>query len=156
LRPAALLALLLLCEPVRAQSLDGVYITVGPVGAASRVGEAWVSAVGAEVSVVRVAETRIPAALGVAVGGISHSGLPTSRLWLEAEIAVLRPLPLPVGLGAGLATELHTVSPPRLGAQATLWFLAGLVPFVRAGAISGSGTFIELGVMLKIPARRFP
>lgn len=136
-------------------TLDGVYITIGPVAGATRVEREWTSAVGLEISVARVTETRFPAALGVAGGGVSYSSRPGGRLWLEAEGAVYEPLPFPVGLAAGIATEVDPVRPPRWGAQGTLWIFAGFVPYARVGAVAESGAFIELGVMLKIPAKRF-
>lgn len=136
-------------------SLDGVYITVGPVAAAARVEGMWHSAVGLEISIARVTEHQFPAVLGVAGGGVSYAGRDGGRLWLEAEGALYDPLPLAVGLAAGVTAEVDAVRPARLGAQATLWFLGGLVPYARVGAVRESGAFVELGVMLKIPAKRF-
>jgi hypothetical protein len=115
-----------------------------------------VSAVGLEVSVVRVTETALPGAIGVDAGGVSFAGRRGGRLWLEVEAAVADPLPFPIGLAAGVAAQVDRDDPMKLGAQATLWFLAGLVPYVRIGAVERAGGFLELGVMLKIPARRFP
>jgi hypothetical protein len=136
--------------------LDGIWLTLGPVAAAARVEGEWHSAVGAELSVVRVVESALPAALGICAGGVTYAGREGGRLWVEAEVALASPLPFPVGLAAGGAAELDPVERPRFGGQATLWFLAGFVPFVRAGAVERSGAFVELGVMLKIPVRRFP
>jgi hypothetical protein len=140
----------------RAQSLDGTYVTIGPVAGGARVEGEWLSAVGLELSLVRVTETALPGALGVCAGGVSYAGRKGGRLWLEVEAALAAPLPFPIGLGAGAAAEVDRIEPARLGGQATLWFLAGFVPYVRAGAVERSGAFIEAGVMLKIPARRFP
>jgi hypothetical protein len=143
-------------DPARAQSLDGTYVTIGPVAAGARVEGEWLSAVGLEVSVVRVTEKVLPAALGICGGGVSYAGRRGGRLWIEAEGAIAAPLPFPIGLGLGATAEVDRVLPARLGGQATLWFLAGFVPFVRGGVVSKSGAFVEVGVMLKIPARRFP
>ena len=136
-------------------ALDGTYITVGPVAGATRVAGEWTSSVGLEISVARVTETAFPAAWGVAGGGVSYTSRPGGRLWLEAEGALYEPLPLPVGLALGVTTEVDAVRPPRWGAQGTLWLLAGFVPYARVGAVEENGVFVELGVMLKIPARRF-
>jgi hypothetical protein len=136
--------------------LDGVWLTLGPVAAAARVEGEWHSAVGAELSVVRVVESALPAALGLCAGGVTYAGREGGRIWLEGELAIASPLPFPVGLAAGATAHLEPHDRLRVGAQATLWFLAGFVPFVRAGALEGPGAFVEVGVMLKIPVRRFP
>jgi hypothetical protein len=134
--------------------LDGIYLTLGPVGAASRVADSWYSAVGGELSIVDVVEHRFPAALGVSGGGVSYAGRAGGRLWLEAESGISRPLPM--GLGIGVAAEVDRVRPPRLGPEATLWIYWGIVPYVRIGTVRETGSFVEAGLMLKIPARRFP
>lgn len=137
-------------------TLDGVYITIGPVAGATRVEGDWTTSVGLEISVARVTETRFPAALGVAGGGVSYASRPGGRLWLEAEGALYEPLPFPIGLAAGATAEVDPVRPPRWGAQGTLWLFAGFVPYARVGTVAENGAFVELGVMLKIPAKRFP
>ena len=160
-RGGLLLIFLLAPTPARADApqpsqLDGTWLTLGPVAAAARVEEEWYSAVGAELSVVRVVESSIPAAVGVCAGGVRYTGRKGSRFWLEGELGVASPLPFPIGIAAGGTVQIDPVEPPRFGGQATLWFLAGVVPFVRAGAVTRSGAFVEVGLMLKIPVRRFP
>lgn len=135
--------------------LDGIYLTLGPIGAATRVEGDWFSSAGAELSVVYVREKCYPAAVGVAGGGISFAGREGGRLWAEAEVAFNRPLPFGVGLGAGLVAEVDANRPARLGPQATLWVFAGIIPYFRMGTVEETGSFVELGVMIKIPARRF-
>jgi hypothetical protein len=137
-----------------AEPLDGTYLTIGPVGAAARVGAAWVSAVGLELSVVNVSERRLPVALGGTVGGVSYAGRAGGRFWIEGELALGGPLPL--GLGVGPAVEVDRVRPFRPGGQATIWIFVGIVPYARVGALRDTGLFFEAGAMLKIPARRFP
>jgi hypothetical protein len=134
---------------------DGVYATVGPVASAVRVADDWFSGYGLELSVVRVREQQFPVAIGLAGGGISYAGRAGGRLWLEAETAVEKPLPFGLGLGLGAAAEIDPVRPPRLGVEATLWAFVGIVPYVRVGALQETGAFVELGVMIKIPAHRF-
>jgi hypothetical protein len=135
--------------------LDGVYITAGPLGAAVETNGAWFSGAGLELSVVHVRERALPAAYGVALGGISYIGRDGGRLWLELEAAIGQPLPFGVGLGVGPALDIGAERPTRLGGQATLWIFAGIVPYVRVGTIAETGGFFEAGVMIKIPARRF-
>jgi hypothetical protein len=138
-------------DPPSPADLDGWYLTIGPVGAASRVADQWWSAFGLEVSIVRVAEHALPAALGVSGGGVSYAGRRGGRLWLEAEIAVAKPFPLGVGVGA--AAEVDPVEPPRPGIEATLWAYLGIVPYVRVGTVKTSGAFVEAGAMIKVPVR---
>jgi hypothetical protein len=118
-------------------------------------GSDWYSGYGLELSVVRVREEAFPVALGLAGGGISYAGRAGGRLWLEAETAIEKPLPFSLGLGVGAAAEVDPVRPPRLGVEATLFAYLGIVPYVRVGAVEDTGKFIELGVMIKIPAHRF-
>ena len=135
--------------------LDARYLTGGPVGGAIHVEGAWVSGVGLEASFVDIHEHAFPAAIGAAAGGVAYAGRDGGRLWLEAEVAVKRPLPVAVGLGAGPAVEVDAVRPPRWGGEATLWVFAGVVPYVRAGWLQETGTFGELGLMIKLPVARF-
>ncbi len=135
--------------------LDGLYVTLGPVGAATRVEGEWLSAVGGELSVVLVRERCLPAAVGVDVGGMSYAGRDGGRLWAEAEVAVGRPLPFGLGIGGGVAAEVDANRRPRWGWQGTLWVFAGIIPYFRVGSVEESAGFLEVGVMIKIPARRF-
>lgn len=137
-------------------NLDGHYLTIGPVAGAARAEDTWNSFVGAELSWVRVREHRTPAALGIALGAVSWSGLPGGKGWVELEVGFKNPvpgIPLSVGLGAGPVVELDRVDPPRWGAQGTLWFFAGFIPYVRVGAVEDRGVFVEAGLMIKIPRK---
>jgi hypothetical protein len=135
------------------QDLDGWYATLGPLGAATRVGDGWVSAIGGELSVARLREDAVPALLGLAAGGLSYGSRPGGRLWLEAEVALERPLPFALGLGLGATAEIDRNRPPRFGVQATLWAFALAIPYLRAGVMEITGAYIELGLMFKVPLR---
>ena len=134
-----------------AADLDGVYVTIGFVGAAVHVAGDWYSGAGGEIGVVRVSERRLPAAIGLCGGGLSYAGRDGGRLWLEVEAAVERPLPFALGLGLGATAEVDPVRVPRLGFEATLWAFAGAIPYLRAGWQQESGTFVEIGLMVKAP-----
>jgi hypothetical protein len=136
-------------------NLDGLYVTIGPIGAATRVEDEWLSAAGGELSVVYVRERCLPAAVGVDAGGISFAGRAGGRIWAEAEVAIGRPLPVGIGVSAGLVAEVDANRPPRYGWQGTIWVFAGIIPYFRVGSVEESGGFVELGLMIKIPARRF-
>ena len=133
--------------------LDGWYLTLGPVAAATHVEGRWISAVGGEISIAHLAETRIPAVLGICGGGVSYGSLPGGRLWLEAEVGLERPLPFALGLAVGATAQVDRTDPPRLGIQATLWAVGGVVPYVRVGTVEVNGAYVEAGVMLKVPVR---
>ena len=133
--------------------LDGWYLTIGPIAAAAHVHGRWISAIGGEASLVRLGERRVPAVLGVCGGGVSYSSLPGGRFWLEAEIGLEDPLPFALGLAVGATAEVNRVDPPRFGVEATLWALGGFVPYVRVGTLEIVGSFVEMGVMLKVPVR---
>jgi hypothetical protein len=141
--------------PPSPSEMDGVHVTIGPVGAVTHIEDSWYSAAGAELSLVYLREHCLPAAVGLAGGGISYAGRDGGRLWLEAEVAFNRPLPFGIGVSGGVVAEVDPVAEPRYGVQGTLWVFAGVIPYVRAGTVDVSGDFVEIGVMVKIPAVRF-
>ncbi len=163
LRPTVALLVLIATSSGRADegtvtkvTNDGFYLTLGPVGGATRIEGGWFSAFGLEASVVRLTEGQIPALVGAAFGGASYAGRAGGRFWLEGEAAIYDPLPVAIGIGVGPCAEIGRAIPTHLGVQGTLWVFAGVVPFVRAGTLAGTGGFIEVGVMIKVPAVRFP
>lgn len=133
---------------------DGLWVTLGPVLSVTHVEDEWLSAVGGELSVIGIREHCLPAAVGVSAGGVSFGGREGGRLYLEGEVALNRPLPFAIGMSAGVVAEVDAVRVPRWGMQGTLWAFAYVVPYVRVGTVEESGGFVEVGVMLKIPARR--
>jgi hypothetical protein len=135
-----------------AGDLDGTYLTAGPVAGALATQDTWNSAVGAELSLVRLREGRFPALLGVSVGGVVFDRLPGLRSWAELELGIDR-FPVKFGVSAGLAAQFDRVVPPHLGAQATLWVFAGIVPYVRIGVLDELGGYFEAGLMIKIPVK---
>jgi hypothetical protein len=139
---------------IPAADLDGFYLTVGPAAALVHHAGSWGSGAGAEIGVSRVVERSVPALLGLCGGGLSYSEAPGGRLWLEAEVAFERLLPVAVGAALGVSAEVDATAPPRWGAHGTLWVFAGVFPYVRAGAVEESGAFVEIGLMAKIPIIR--
>jgi hypothetical protein len=146
-------------EPKKAEAghrltsdLDGTYLTVGPVAGALAIQNNWNSAVGAELSLVRLREGRVPALFGISLGGVVFDDRPGARTWAELELAIDR-FPVKFGLSGGLAIEWDRVEPPLFGAQGTLWVFAGIVPYVRVGTLEELGAFFEAGVMIKIPVK---
>ena len=142
--------------PLRSvHDLDGLHLFVGPIGAATHVGDTWDSAWGGNVALIRVRER---AALGVAgawIGAAHYGASDGGRIWIEGVAGSRRLLGRMLGAGVGPVLELGEVQHPRLGAQASIWCFAGVVPYARLGVLDASGSFVELGVSLSIPALRF-
>jgi hypothetical protein len=139
-------------EELQAESKDGLYVTAGPLAGGTRLEGEWTSGIGLELSVVSLHERALPAAWGVCGGWFSYTSQPGGRIWLEAEVALARPIPF--GLGVGPALEVDKIRPPRFGVQGTLWVFAGVVPYLRAGVLQERGVFGELGIMVKLPLPR--
>lgn len=135
-----------------AGDLDGTYLTAGPVAGALAIQDTWNSAVGAELSLVRLREGRFPALVGVSLGGVVFDSAPGLRSWAEVELGIDR-FPVKFGVSAGLAAQFDRVVPPHFGAQATLWVFAGIVPYVRVGVLEELGSYFEAGLMIKIPVK---
>jgi hypothetical protein len=60
-----------------------------------------------------------------------------------------------LGAGVGPVLELGDLRHPHAGAQATFWCFAGVVPYARLGVLEASGSFVEVGISLSLPALRF-
>lgn len=138
-----------------AADLDGLYVWLGPAGAAARVEGAWLSSWGGGLQVLRVRER---ADLGVVGGWLSathYAGRDGGRVALEGVVGTRRWLGPMVGLGAGPLVELGDLHHPRLGAQVSAWVFAGITPYVRAGWVDEAGGLVELGVQLSLPVRRW-
>lgn len=157
--PAALLLLLLaspaLAQVERASSLDGAYLALGPVTGATYVESDWTSAVGLQVSALRVREGGLPAVIGLNVGGARLGGREGGRVWLEVAAGVRSPLPLPAGACLGAMVDLQDATRPRPGVHGTIWIYAGIIPYVRAGQVAGQGPFVEAGLQILLPTLRF-
>ncbi|HUH00595.1 MAG TPA: hypothetical protein VML75_01290 [Kofleriaceae bacterium] len=136
-------------------NLDGVYLTLGPVGSALHTATAWDAAFGGELMLARVTERRPIAALALSLGGHRYSERDTGRLWLEGMVASSRLGGTPIGLAAGPTLEVDRVIPARVGAQATVWAYVGVIPYMRIGTVDKSGAFFEMGLRIPLPAFRW-
>jgi hypothetical protein len=134
--------------------LDGVYLTLGPTGAAVYTRAGWDSGFGGEISLVRVREQDALGALGLGLGGIHFTTEERGRIWADILLGSSRPLGVGAGLSAGATAEIDAVIPPRWGAQATLWVFLGVIPYVRVGTVQRSGPYIDLGVKIALPVFR--
>jgi hypothetical protein len=133
--------------------LDGVYLWLGPVGAASHVHGEWDSTIGGEAAVVRVREREPVAALGIDVGASRWTERGGGRVWVDGLVGT-RALGRMMGASLGPILELSQVAHPHMGASVGLWGFAGITPFARIGTVSALGMFAEVGVYIALPVLR--
>lgn len=143
-------------EPLRAtRDMDGSYVEIGPLGSLVRVAEKWDGGFGGELAVVRLREHAPLSALGLAAGAMRFAHADNYRVWADVLVANRPLLGVLVGMSGGAVVELDEVVPPRWGAQGTLWFFAGVVPYVRLGSVQKTGIFIDFGIKVALPAFRW-
>lgn len=135
-------------------NLDGLYLLLGVAGAAARIESEWDSAIGARISLFSFAEDRALTLWGLDAGLGQYGARDGGRAHL-ALVAGSERLGALAGLSAGLAAQWDPVEPPRLGAVATLWVFAGIVPTLSVGTFEHTGPFVELGARLTLPIARF-
>ncbi|MEO8702402.1 MAG: hypothetical protein ABI867_20325 [Kofleriaceae bacterium] len=133
--------------------LDGVYVWLGPSGAASHVDAEWDSTFGADLSVMRVRERAGLAVIGGSVGASRWTERGGGRIWLDA-VAGARVFGRMAGVSAGPILELSDLAHPRFGASAGLWAFVGITPFARLGTVQELGMFGEIGVHIALPVYR--
>ncbi|KAB2899242.1 MAG: hypothetical protein F9K40_10480 [Kofleriaceae bacterium] len=138
-----------------ASDLDGLHIWLGPIGAATHVDGSWDSAWGGTVAALRIREQAPLGAVGAWLGGTHYALRDGGRVWLEGVAGTRRLGGRMLGAAAGPVVELADLRHPRLGAQASIWCFAGVVPYARLGVLEASGPFVEVGISLSLPALRF-
>jgi hypothetical protein len=134
--------------------LDGLYVWLGPSGAASRIDADWDSTVGGDVSIIRVREHELLGAIGGSFGAQRWTVRGGGRLWLDAVIGTNAPWRRMIGLSAGPILELNELAHPRIGGSIGAWTFVGVAPYVRAGAVTDLGGFVEVGVHIALPVLR--
>ena len=133
--------------------LDGLYIWLGPSGAATYVDTDWDSTIGGDLSVVRVRERDAIGAIGASLGGARWTVRGGGRIWLDA-IAGTRIFGRMTGISAGPILELSELAHPRVGGSVGLWTFVGVAPYARVGAVSDLGAFVEVGIHIALPVVR--
>jgi hypothetical protein len=133
--------------------LDGVYLWLGPVGAASYVDAQWDSTFGGDATLVVVRERERLGLLGATVGASRWTARGGGRVWLDGLIGT-RAIGRMVGASIGAILELSDFERPRIGGSIGVWAFAGVTPFARAGAVSDLGMFAELGLHIALPVMR--
>src|SRR5881394_2336145 len=110
-------------------NLDGLYLWLGPSGAASRIDSDWDSTVGGDLSVIRVREGELLGAIGASLGASRWTVRGSGRLWLDA-IAGTK-IGRMVGVSAGPLLELNELARPRYGGSVGIWAFVGVTPYAR-------------------------
>ena len=135
--------------------LDGTYLWVGPVGAATHVEGAWDSAWGGTLHLIRIRERSWLGSLGAGIGAAHYAARDGGRVWVEALVGTRRLVGKMVGISVGPTVELGQFRHARAGVQASIWCFAGVVPYARGGVLDASGPFVEVGLSISLPAVRF-
>jgi hypothetical protein len=133
-------------------NLDGLYLWLGPAGAASHIDGEWDSTIGADATLVRVREREALGVIGASFGASRWTERGGGRLWLDGLVGTR--FVRMVGVSAGPMLELNDLSHPRFGASVGLWTFFGVAPFVRAGMVQDLGGFVEVGLHIMLPVIR--
>jgi hypothetical protein len=131
------------------------FVAVDVIGSAVRTEGAWDTAFGGELAVGAMCDECPLAAWAAGVGLLAFAERSGGRIFAEAAAGTRWPIGLLVGASAGPVLELDEVRPPRVGGQASIWLFAGVVPYVRAGAFSEGGVFVDVGLRIPLPAGRW-
>jgi len=135
--------------------LDGLYLWLGPTGAASHIATDWDSTFGGDATLVRVREQRLLSVLGGTFGASRWTERGGGRVWLDAIAGTRIGTSRMLGVSAGPIVELSDVAHPRYGASLGVWAFAGITPFARVGTVDKLGTFVEMGLHITLPVRRW-
>ena len=132
--------------------LDGTYLWLGPIGAASFL-DRWDSTFGGEAAIVAVRERAPVGVLGVNLGASRWTARGGGRVWIDGLVGTYL-LGRMMGASLGPIVELSDVVHPKLGASIGVWGFFGITPFARVGAVTDLGMFAELGVHIALPVVR--
>jgi len=132
--------------------LDGLYLWLGPTGAAGRLMDSWDSTFGAHIAVVRVREQALIGAIGASLGASRWTTRGGARIWLDALIGTR--IGRMIGITAGPILELPELKHPEFGGSVGLWAFVGVAPYIRVGVLREFGSFVELGIHVSLPALR--
>ncbi len=133
--------------------LDGYYLWLGPVGAASHLDAQWDSTIGVDATVIRVRERDRLGVVGGTLGASKWTVRDGGQVWIDA-LGGTRLLGYMVGASAGPLLEFSDVAHPHVGGSLGVWAFAGVTPYARFGEVEGLGSFVELGLHIALPVIR--
>ena len=133
--------------------LDGTYLWLGPVGAASHIAGRWDSTFGAEAALVVVRERAPLSVIGVNLGASRWTARGGGRMWVDGVAGTHLASHL-IGISFGPIVELSDLAHPRPGGSIGVWGFAGITPFARLGTVADLGMFMEVGLHISLPVLR--
>ena len=133
--------------------LDGTYLWLGPVGAASHIDARWDSTFGGEAALVVVREREALSLFGGSFGASRWTARGGGRMWVDGLIGTYLAGRM-MGISLGPMVELSELAHPRPGASIGVWAFAGITPFARLGVVADLGAFAEVGVHIALPVLR--
>ena len=138
---------------VRGQDPDppSHFVALGALGGAVRTEGAWDTSFGGEIAVGELRQRGALAAWAFAIGFSTYSERDGGRVSGEVAAGTRWLGGILVGASAGPVVALDQFRRPRWGGEGSLWLYAGLVPYVRIGAISDGGGFVDIGVRIPLP-----
>jgi len=135
-------------------NLDGVYLFVGPTGGTIHAGGEWDSSIGGHLSIATYSEHRALTLAAIDLGLTQVGREAGGRAWITPSVGS-RVAGSLVVFSAGLSAQWDPVEPPKLGPVATIGWFVGVLPTLSVGRHQRSGTFVEVGLRLTLPALRF-
>jgi hypothetical protein len=133
--------------------LDGLYLWLGPTGAAGFEASQWDSTFGGDATVIRIREHEPLGAIGATLGASRWTERGGGRVWLDGLIGTPA-LGRMFGASLGPLVELSDIHHPRVGGSVGLWAFVGITPYARFGVVDGLGGFAELGIHIALPVIR--
>lgn len=133
--------------------LDGFYVWLGPIGAASYVDARWDSTFGGDAAIAIIRERAALGVIGANLGASRWTVRGGGQVWVDGLVGT-RLLGRMMGASIGPILELSELAHPKLGASIGVWVFAGITPFARIGAVSDLGMFAELGIHIALPVLR--
>ncbi len=133
--------------------LDGIYVWLGPVGAATHVDTGWDSTFGADLAILRVREHAPLAAIGIDAGASLWTERDGGRVWLDMIVGT-RLGNRTYGVSVGPIVEFSELQHPRIGGSVGTWAFFGITPYARVGVVDELGTFAEVGIHIALPVLR--
>jgi hypothetical protein len=131
------------------------FVAVVLLGSAVRSEGQWDSAFGGELSAGALCDRCSVAAWAASAGFVGFSRGSRARVSASAAVGTRRVTGLLIGLAGGPVVELDDERRPRAGAEGSLWAFAGVVPYVRVGAVQKGGLFVDIGLRIPLPAGRW-
>ena len=133
--------------------LDGTYLWLGPIGAASRIDGQWDTTFGGDATVIRIREHDVLGAIGGTFGASRYTVRDGGQIWLDGLLGTEVGGHM-LGLSFGPILEIAQLAHPEVGGSIGVWGFVGVAPYVRVGVVETLGAFAEFGVHIALPVIR--